>query len=79
MMSEHIIEALKIAADELHVKRPNLEHMPELLRYAATEIERLRRVIDSRPAINAALPDTYVAWTQGIYAADILNARFYRQ
>lgn len=37
------------------------------------EIERLRRIIDSRPAINAALPDSYIAWSQQIYLVDALD------
>lgn len=38
---------------------------------AADEIDRLRRIIDSRPAINACLPETYIEWSQGIYMSDI--------
>ena len=41
---------------------------------AANEIDRLQRIIDSRPAINAGLPETYVEWSQGIYATDYLQA-----
>lgn len=33
------------------------------------EVARLQRIIDSRPAINAALPESYINWSQGIYAA----------
>jgi hypothetical protein len=34
---------------------------------AAQEIERLRSIIDGRPAINAALPQSYIEWSQNIY------------
>jgi hypothetical protein len=37
---------------------------------AANEIDRLQRIIDSRPAINAGLPETYIEWSQGIYSAE---------
>lgn len=40
----------------------------------ATEIERLRKIIDSRPAINAGLVESYIEWTQGICAADFSRA-----
>lgn len=38
---------------------------------AADEIERLQRIIDSRPAINAGLPETYIKWSQEIYVTDV--------
>ena len=40
----------------------------------AAEIERLQRIIDSRPAINAGLVEAYVKWTGSIYALDVMNA-----
>jgi hypothetical protein len=40
---------------------------------AADEIDRLQRIIDSRPAINAALPDSYIEWSQGIYTIDMAH------
>lgn len=39
---------------------------PGLMEDAADEIERLQRIIDSRPAINAGLPETYIQWSQGV-------------
>ncbi len=42
----------------------------DILLDAAKELERLRQIIDSRPAINAGLPGTYIEWSQGIYQAD---------
>lgn len=44
------------------------------LNQAADEIDRLQRIIDSRPAINAGLPDTYIQWSQGVMQADIAQA-----
>lgn len=44
------------------------------LTQAAEEIDRLQRIIDSRPAINAGLPGTYIAWSQGIYQTDAAQA-----
>lgn len=39
-------------------------------RELARTVDRLQKIIDSRPAINAALPESYIKWSQGIYAAD---------
>lgn len=36
---------------------------------AANEIDRLQRIIDSRPAINSGLPETYIQWSQGVMQA----------
>lgn len=38
------------------------------------ERDRLRMMLDGRPAINAGLPETYIEWSQGIYAADYAHA-----
>ena len=38
------------------------------------EIRRLQAVIDSRPAINAGLPETYIRWSQSIYAMEAMRA-----
>ena len=40
------------------------------LEAALREIARLQAIIDSRPAINAGLPDTYIAWSQSIYVME---------
>lgn len=44
------------------------------LNAAADEIDRLQRIIDSRPAINAGLPETYIQWSQGIVQTEIATA-----
>lgn len=41
---------------------------------AKAEVERLQAVIDSRPAINAALPDSYIKWSQAIYVMEHARA-----
>lgn len=41
----------------------------------AAEIDRLQRIIDSRPAINAGLPLTYIEWAQSIYAMEVARVR----
>ena len=41
---------------------------------AAGEVDRLQRIIDSRPAINAGLPETYIQWSQSVMKADIAQA-----
>ena len=38
-----------------------------------SECDRLQTVIDSRPAINAGLPQSYIEWSQSIYLMDVLN------
>ena len=35
------------------------------------ENARLQTIIDSRPAINAGLPETYINWSRSIYAIDM--------
>lgn len=38
-------------------------------------VERLQRMLDSRPAINAGLPESYITWSQYIYWAEFLHAQ----
>jgi hypothetical protein len=40
----------------------------------AEENERLQRIIDCRPAINAGLPETYIQWSHGIVQTEIAQA-----
>lgn len=48
-------------------------------RRAVNERDRLQRIIDSRPAINAGLVESYITWSQNIYAMDIINCTETRQ
>lgn len=50
---------------------PMVDALLGLVGDAADEIDRLQTVIDSRPAINAALPDSYIRWSQRIYVMEI--------
>ena len=38
------------------------------------EIARMQRIIDSRPAINAGLPQTYIEWSHSIYQMEAARA-----
>lgn len=61
----------------LYVDNMTATEVGEIHRYLQSqeaEIERLQRIIDSRPAINAGLVEAYVKWTSSIYALDIMNA-----
>jgi hypothetical protein len=51
-----------------------MSEIADELRRVTEERDRLQRIIDSRPAINAGLPETYIAWSRSIYALDIANA-----
>lgn len=41
---------------------------------AEAERDLLQEIIDGRPAINAALPDSYVRWSQSIYSGEAVRA-----
>lgn len=38
------------------------------------ERDLLQDILDSRPAINASLPDSYIQWSQAIYSGDVVRA-----
>jgi hypothetical protein len=55
----------------------SMERHVELMEYASNlerEVERLQKIIDSRPAINAALPESYIKWSQSIYTMEAVHA-----
>ena len=66
--------ALEIAdsLDSIHY-HPEAHEAAKMLRQQHAEIERLQRIIDSRPAINDGLPETYIKWSQGIYASEYVQ------
>lgn len=37
------------------------------------QVERLQKILDSRPAINAGLPSTYIEWSHSIYAMEFAH------
>lgn len=52
--------------------------MRQQLKQMTTERDRLQSIIDSRPAINVGLPETYIKWSQSIYvleAAHVLETQ----
>ena len=54
--------------------KPYKEANRYVFRQAAEEIDRLQRILDSRPAINAGLPESYVLWSQSIYVMEFNHA-----
>lgn len=65
----------KLRADADELSGWGAGNEAERVRQAADEIERLQRVLDSRPAINAGLPDSYVRWSQSIYVMEHARAQ----
>lgn len=65
---ENIIRLLRAIANSDDAKSSSRDI---IFNAAADEIERLQRIIDSRPAINAGLPATYIKWSQEIYVTDV--------
>lgn len=45
------------------------------LAHERARADRLQRILDSRPALNAGLPQTYIDWSQGIYIMDTAHAQ----
>jgi len=39
------------------------------------EVDRLRHLLDTRPALNSGLTEAYTQWTQLVYASDMAAAR----
>lgn len=54
--------------------REELNDAYAALEAAAAEIARLQAIIDSRPAINAGLPKTYIEWSRAIYEVEAIRA-----
>jgi hypothetical protein len=66
---------MSIVDDLEHYARKAMPHYPnDICSLAKDEIERLQRIIDSRPAINAGLPETYIKWSQSIYEMEFARA-----
>ena len=61
---DQAIEALQARVAELEAERNE----------AKAERKLLQDILDSRPAINAGLPASYVRWSQAVYAGDIASA-----
>jgi hypothetical protein len=48
------------------------------IRELEADVERLQRIIDGRPAINAGLPESYIRWSQSIYELEFTRATLSR-
>ncbi len=44
------------------------------IRNLRAQVERLQTVLDSRPAINVGLPESYIKWTQSVMLAEASQA-----
>ena len=70
---DNVADGVYAVGDAADCAAPRLrEASMELLRLHE-ENERLQRIIDSRPPINAGLPQTYIEWSQSIYVMDYLH------
>jgi len=67
---QDIVELVAKMRDLASKRMPYFDAAADALESLATECDRLRAIIDSRPAINAGLPETYIEWSQSIYLAD---------
>lgn len=61
--------------DQYHYSYTKLTEENERLK---AENQLLQDIIDSRPAINAGLPETYIRWSQAIYSGDAVRAAMER-
>ena len=48
--------------------------LEEALAEETAERNNLQEILDSRPAINAGLPDSYIRWSQSIYSGEFSRA-----
>jgi hypothetical protein len=64
-----------LAMTEHHPKVAELyAEVAAALRDVEAERELLQDILDSRPAINAGLPETFVRWSQSIYSGEAFRA-----
>ena len=61
--------AAEVEADEAAIIRLTRD-----LDDAKAEARNFQEILDSRPAINAGLPESYIRWSQSIYSGDIIRA-----
>ena len=69
-------EALRLAdsMETAEISYTSMVKAAAELRRLHAEVNRLRTIIDSRPAINVGLPATYIEWSQSIYEMDMAHA-----
>ena len=51
-----------------------LRNMGNEAEAAADEIDRLRSLLDRRPAINAGIVEAYIAWSNDVYASGLAKS-----
>ncbi len=59
-----------LSPDEVRGIRDEASRIAEL----KAELDLLQDILDSRPAINTALPDSYIRWSQAIYSGDAIRS-----
>ena len=67
----------KVKAEQARLDREAADRIEEQaaeLRTLRAERDRLQAMIDSRPAVNAGLPETYIKWSQAVYLAEAAQA-----
>ena len=57
----------------MHLSKYPVRTKRGLLLKAAEEITRLQNILDSRPAINAGLPQSYIDWSRSIYVCEAID------
>lgn len=65
LTAQHVFKAANLT---------NMSDMQAVMDAVEVALERYQRIIDGRPAINAGLPETYVKWSQSIYAMEAIEA-----
>lgn len=70
-----IIDKLAAWQNTSHEGDPIVDCLLDDIAAAKAEIERLQKILDSRPAINAALPSSYIHWSQSIYVMEVAHVR----
>jgi hypothetical protein len=59
---------------EIAAKDARIAELEGALATEKAERGLLQDVLDSRPAINAGLPETYIRWSQAVYSGDFARA-----
>lgn len=70
MSTQSVLDRLSVWDHRPHEENPIVDCLLSDVALAKAEIERLQAIIDSRPAINAGLPGTYIRWSQSIYVME---------
>jgi hypothetical protein len=60
-------------SSEVELINRHAEALAEI-RSLREQVARLQAIIDSRPAINAGLPETYIKWSQSVMLTEAAQA-----